>query len=494
MFNPAPFAPFTVANPTNPTSSTNSTNSTNSASGSLPGPLPGPHTHPPVRTLTPPTAVGLCLRWSSAIATHQDCMALPLPRGTRWPTRWQEWLVQRGYPDTAWPTMPLALAPGEGLADWVPEALVTVPRERFRHSPGQQVLVPVPGRFYPVGLLEEGTAGIPRGTRLFRIVPSDTAPGTLTDTPPDILPDTPSDTLTDTPSDIAADADGSLLLDCNLPLAGLPLELSLHPLGVSLPGTLPEDPLQALAMQGPGMQARWRGRAARCFTATWHYTRADAAPDGEFYRQPRLVQHLDATAQAQIQALYHHLLPQGARILDLMSSWTSHLHPAVQPAWVAGLGLNAEELAANPLLQERVVQDLNQDATLPWPNACFDAVLCTVSLEYLIRPVDVLQEVHRVLRPGGWCIASFSNRWFPPKAILPWAELHEFERLGLVTEWFLAAGLRDLHTFSLRGLPRPANDRYAQRLRHADPVYAVWGQAAQPSAEMSPRMVTDGDR
>jgi hypothetical protein len=73
--------------------------------------------------------------------------------------------------------------------------------------------------------------------------------------------------------------------------------------------------------------------------------------------------------------------------------------------------------------------------------------------------------------------ATFSNRWFPPKAIRVWPVLHEFERMGLVLEYFLNSGkYSQLQTYSLRGLPRPANDKYAAQLPYADPVYAVWGQ------------------
>lgn len=138
--------------------------------------------------------------------------------------------------------------------------------------------------------------------------------------------------------------------------------------------------------------------------------------------------------------------------------------------------MNATELEANAQLVERVVQDLNRSSVLPWEENHFDAVICSLSIEYLVDPVAVLRDVRRVLRLGGLFVITFSNRWFPTKAIQIWSELHEFERMGLVLEWFHAAGgYRDLGTWSLRGLRRPANDAYAARLPFADPVYAVWG-------------------
>jgi SAM-dependent methyltransferase len=104
--------------------------------------------------------------------------------------------------------------------------------------------------------------------------------------------------------------------------------------------------------------------------------------------------------------------------------------------------------------------------------------MCTVSVEYLTHPLAVFSEVARVLRPGGRFVVTVSNRWFPPKAIRVWKELHEFERMGLVMEYFLLSGaFRRLQTQSMRGLPRPADDKYAHQLMHSDPVYAVWGEA-----------------
>jgi len=188
------------------------------------------------------------------------------------------------------------------------------------------------------------------------------------------------------------------------------------------------------------------------------------------------VDHLDRTAIGEVSALYGRLIPQGSRILDLMSSWHSHLPASLQGGAVVGLGMNAAELADNPVLTERLVQDLNQEPGLPFANGAFDAVVCTVSVEYLTRPFAIFRDVARVLRPGGIFVVSFSNRWFPPKAIRLWEELHEFERPGLVLEYFLESGLyRDLETWTLRGRPRPADDPYADRLAFSDPVYGVWG-------------------
>jgi SAM-dependent methyltransferase len=223
------------------------------------------------------------------------------------------------------------------------------------------------------------------------------------------------------------------------------------------------------------MQARWRGQP----TDFWHdqpFARMADEPDAGFYAMPRLVSHVDKTASSQIAQLYGHLLPQGGRVLDLMASWESHLPAGHGLGEIVGLGLNAEELEANPLFAEWLVHDLNLDPTLPYGDGEFDAVICSLSVEYLTQPFAVYAEVARVLRPGGRFVVTFSNRWFPPKVVRVWEGVHEFERPGLVLAYFLRDGLFDgLETWSIRGLPRPSDDKYARQYADSDPVFAVWG-------------------
>jgi SAM-dependent methyltransferase len=142
--------------------------------------------------------------------------------------------------------------------------------------------------------------------------------------------------------------------------------------------------------------------------------------------------------------------------------------------------MNAAELEANSRLTERRVRDLNATAALPWPEGSFDCLLCTASIEYLVRPAEVLDEVKRVLRPGGVLAISFSDRWFPTRAIRIWSEIHPFERMGLVLGLLRQAGFGDLNTESLRGSRRPADDRYIGRRSVADPLFAVWGRSRNP--------------
>jgi SAM-dependent methyltransferase len=207
------------------------------------------------------------------------------------------------------------------------------------------------------------------------------------------------------------------------------------------------------------------------------FLRHDPRPDAEFYAEPRMVDHLDRTALARLVELHGRLIPPGSRVLDLMASWNSHLPHDLDLASLVGVGMNRDELSANARLGTQVVHDLNQEPRLPFDEASFDGVVCALSVEYLIEPFKIFAEVARVLKPGGRFVVSFSNRWFPPKAIRLWGDIHEFERPGLVLEYFLESGrFSNLETCSLRGLPRPADDKYAARLAVSDPLYAVWGK------------------
>jgi SAM-dependent methyltransferase len=236
------------------------------------------------------------------------------------------------------------------------------------------------------------------------------------------------------------------------------------------------DIVADIARHGSGMQCR-PAESAVDFLQPDSFARDDASTDCNFYRTPRLVQHIDATARAIINRYYRRLIAPGATVLDLMSSWVSHLDGIADSATVSGLGMNAAELAENPRLADYVVQDLNREPRLPYADESIDVVVCSVSVEYLVSPFDVFAELGRVLKPGGYCIVTFSDRWFPPKVIRLWTELHPFERMGLVLEYFRRPGqFHDMATESWHGWPRPMDDRYYPQRLAADPVFVVSGR------------------
>ncbi|MEJ7653068.1 MAG: methyltransferase domain-containing protein [Chloroflexia bacterium] len=127
-------------------------------------------------------------------------------------------------------------------------------------------------------------------------------------------------------------------------------------------------------------------------------------------------------------------------MLDLMSSWVSHLPPDVRYSRVAGVGLNAVELEHNARLDERVVQDLNLDPVLPFEDAAFDAAVCCVSIQYLVRPVEVLRDVRRVVKTGGPLVVAYSNRCFPTKAVAVWQMLDDVGHGRLIEAYLLGGG------------------------------------------------------
>ncbi len=170
------------------------------------------------------------------------------------------------------------------------------------------------------------------------------------------------------------------------------------------------------------------------------FAREDESDDARFYASPRFVVHIDAETIASLTSAYRELLPAGGEILDLMSSWVSHLPEASKFARVAGLGMNRLELERNPRLTDHVVHDLNREPELPYEDASFDAVVNAVSIQYLTRPVEVFRSCARVLRPGGLHLVALSHRCFPTKAIRAWHVLPPRERLDVVRTYFTIAG------------------------------------------------------
>ncbi len=334
------------------------------------------------------------------------------------------------------------LEPGKHVPAHDPAKVRRIARTAFK--PATPGIEPMLGRFYPQGLLRGLPGVFPQTILPFRIVDADEA---------------------------------TLTVDLNHPLAGVAAELEIAPLEV-WPKTAEfggqcQDWICALT-DGPGLK-RLAATGAD-FGLDRPLDKPLGADDARVYATPRKVAHVDSQARARIAALYESALGGRKRILDLMAGWQSHLPEGVT---ATGLGMNADEMRDNPALAEAVVHDLNADPRLPFGDRSFDAVICSLSVEYLTRPLDVFRDIVRVLEPGGLCIMVFSHRWFPDQAVRIWAEMHEFERVALVTEYFRrTTGFTDIATLSERGWPRPmdARDRYYPMIQHSDPVHAVWAR------------------
>ena len=197
------------------------------------------------------------------------------------------------------------------------------------------------------------------------------------------------------------------------------------------------------------------------------FDKLDAEEDDYFYEPARLVCHIDDGAIAALTGFYRAVLPASGVLLDLMSSWVSHLPPEIDYAEVIGHGMNAEELASNPRLSRWFVQNLNRDPILPLPGNSIDAAMICVSIQYLQRPVAVLREVARVLQPDAPVVIGFSNRCFWTKAVAVWRALDDAGHAKLVEHYLRQAGFANIETHRLAEWVEDVSD----------PMIAVAGRA-----------------
>lgn len=201
------------------------------------------------------------------------------------------------------------------------------------------------------------------------------------------------------------------------------------------------------------------------------FERMDDSDDASFYAFPRKVVHIDDPAIAAAGKFMAETFAPHGVLLDLMSSWRSHLPEGFVKQRLIGLGLNAEEMADNPDLDEYVVHDLNVNPALPFADDYFDGAVVTVSIQYMMKPLEVFAEVRRVLKPGALFIVFFSNRMFPTKAVRIWQGLRDGRRAELVRAYFQYAGGYD-EAIAYNLSPNPGI---------SDPLYAVC--ARKPAAQ-----------
>ncbi|KPK28708.1 MAG: hypothetical protein AMJ61_01350 [Desulfobacterales bacterium SG8_35_2] len=343
-------------------------------------------------------------------------------------------------------TLTFAFRPGTVVPEFSSHNILDLSPEQFRgiHVAGRKI-IPQPGRFYPSGLLRNVAGVFPQSLAPFRVIGLDGA---------------------------------KIQVDLNHPLCKQALELKIQVRSIRRAsverGGRCTDWLEEVTRNGPGMQARANGRKT-VFNSRRIHDRQDENADSRFYAAPRLVGHIDAQADSMLCRIYTSFLNRNDRVLDLMSSVQSHL-PENYDLAITGLGLNNVELQKNPALNSHLVHDLNETGLLPFSNNSFDVVVCSLSIEYLTNPYEIINEISRVLVPGGRILISFSNRWFPPKVTRLWLEIHDFERMGLVLDFLLDNGLfTKLQTFSARNWPRPADDRHAGEIASSDPVFVVAG-------------------
>jgi len=191
------------------------------------------------------------------------------------------------------------------------------------------------------------------------------------------------------------------------------------------------------------------------------FDRVDDGDDGAFYAVPRFVTHIDGAAITAVGDLYEELHVEGD-VLDLMSSWVSHFR--TPPKHLRVLGMNELELQGNAAAGDRIIHDLNDDPRVPLPAESVDDVVCCVSIDYLVQPIEVFRDVARVLRPHGRFVCAFSNRVFATKAIRGWLYASDDERCQIVAEYFGQSEAYGPPTIVRRTPPG----------HRGDPLYAVW--------------------
>lgn len=391
-------------------------------------------------------SVTLTLRWTDGRAQHEDHLHFEKFSVFRQQVSLPAQLARRIRDMQQGESIRAKFTAGEITGIWDPSlSLVTSPSAFDRHFLRGLEIDPRPGRFYPRGFFHH-IGGIAREETI--------------------------------PARIIALNGESMTIDLNHPLSVYELKVELHAdrlhNGTDLRTGRTSDCLGELTLL-PGLKTKLSsGQYIDYGDDDTGMERLDPRTDDLFYLHARFTQHLDSTALQTVNDLYRRLIDDESDVLDLMASHDSHIE-GVSLHSLHVLGMNEDELSSNKAASTFTVHNLNQEPELPYNDDSLDVVVCTASVEYLTDPLTVFAEVKRVLRPAGVFIITFSNRWFPTKAIRIWKELHEFERVGMISQWLEKSGFTGLHTFSSRGLPRPEDDAYINQTRLSDPVHAVWG-------------------
>ena len=170
--------------------------------------------------------------------------------------------------------------------------------------------------------------------------------------------------------------------------------------------------------------------------------KSDISDDEIFYQQPRFVHHLSDSFRTRLTNLYSEYLLKHYIILDLMSSWVSHLPPNIRYKKVIGHGLNQAELSSNERLDSFFVKNLNKKQNMPIEDSSIDVGLIVAGWQYLQYPEKISLELSRIIKSDSLLIISFTNRAFWSKSPNIWTYSSEVKRIEYVTSILIDNGWR----------------------------------------------------
>eukprot|EP00747_Dinoflagellata_sp_TGD_P166998 gnl/TRDRNA2_/TRDRNA2_190663_c0_seq1.p1 gnl/TRDRNA2_/TRDRNA2_190663_c0~~gnl/TRDRNA2_/TRDRNA2_190663_c0_seq1.p1 ORF type:complete len:329 (-),score=56.92 gnl/TRDRNA2_/TRDRNA2_190663_c0_seq1:191-1150(-) len=214
------------------------------------------------------------------------------------------------------------------------------------------------------------------------------------------------------------------------------------------------------------------------FTAR-DFARQDESDDATFYSEPRLVQHFGDAPRAALTSFYEDAFYEyiqsatefGRKVerhVDLCSSWVSHLPEGYAPTHIVGIGMNKHELEKNPRLTQHFVQNLNKKQELPVADGSVDIFTNAMSVDYLVKPLQVHQEMYKKLKPGGMVVLSFSNRFFPTKVIGIWPAATNVGRTAVAAAYLRYSGFEDVKVYDVNTGER------------SNPLFVIMGRKPKP--------------
>jgi ubiquinone/menaquinone biosynthesis C-methylase UbiE len=118
------------------------------------------------------------------------------------------------------------------------------------------------------------------------------------------------------------------------------------------------------------------------------------------------------------------------RLLDVGCGWEARFLKSVEPYIASGIGIDFK--APNLETAKLKTTTVTLDDKLPFEDNSFDVVSLMAVLEHLEKPLDILKEIHRVLRKEGG-VGGVLVGTVPSKAAKPVLEFLSY-KLGIVNE------------------------------------------------------------